>query len=76
MVELAQLETENHFLKRELSDANLKLELLKHEMTKIRNTKKTTLIEANRQQAETIKDLSKQLRELNEKMNTWNIMAK
>lgn len=76
MVELAQLETENHFLKRELSDANLKLELLKHEMTKIRNTKKTTLIEANRQQAETIKSLSKELRELNAKMNTWNIIAK
>lgn len=53
-----------------------KLAKLSEEMHNIRNTKKTNLIAANNTQAETIKNLTKQLQEVEAKLNTWNIMAK
>jgi hypothetical protein len=56
--------------------ASQKLAKLSEEMHNIRNTKKTNLIAANNLQADTIKNLTKQLQEVEAKLNTWNIMAK
>jgi hypothetical protein len=56
--------------------AKQKLAKLSEEMHNIRNTKKTNLIATNNKQAETIKNLTKQLQEVEARLNTWNIMAK
>lgn len=76
---LSVLTERNHemfLLEYERDSAKEKMLALREEMQNIRNTKKTTLIDQNKKQAEEIKELTKRLREMEARMNTWTIMSK